>query len=101
MRWERFYREKAAENGVHLFWLAKEIEHDCNRAYAQTTRFEIAESLMLHLHSKYPVKLVVGMEEGFSGAKYIRYVLEQEWEIPIFDNLADTCQSAVEQVFHL
>lgn len=41
--WETIYLNEAAKNGVILFWLAKEFEHACTRAYAQTTRFELAK----------------------------------------------------------
>lgn len=41
--WETRYLNRAAENGCILFWLAKEENHICTRAYAQTSRFELAE----------------------------------------------------------
>ena len=43
VEWETKYLNKASENGVIMFWLAKESIHFCNRSYAQTTRFELAE----------------------------------------------------------
>src|SRR6516225_6635384 len=41
--WETHYLKRASADGVILFWLARETDHDCSRAYAQTTRFELAE----------------------------------------------------------
>src|SRR4051794_6081840 len=41
--WETHHLRRAASNGVILFWLAREEDHRCDRAYAQTTRFELGE----------------------------------------------------------
>src|SRR4051794_35861268 len=46
--WETHHLRRAAEHGAILFWLASEVEHDCGRAYAQTTRFELGEWKMRH-----------------------------------------------------
>src|SRR5262245_33721694 len=46
--WETHHLRRAAADGVILFWAAKEVEHDCARAYAQTTRFELAEWKVRH-----------------------------------------------------
>ncbi len=93
--WETFHLNQAAEEGVILFWMAKETEHDCGRAYAQTTRFEFAE-----WKTKYQVdeiKIAVGIEEGFTGAKYIRRRMSQDCpEITICNSLEETCGRAVE-----
>lgn len=47
--WETYYLNQAAKYGGILFWLAKEKEHVCDRAFAQTTRFELGEWLTKHL----------------------------------------------------
>jgi hypothetical protein len=92
--WETKYLNRAAANGVILFWLAKESIHLCERAYAQTTRFEFAE--WKEKHSRTGVKIAVGIEEGFSGAHYIRRRMTQDYpDIPIRDTLEDTCRDAV------
>jgi hypothetical protein len=94
--WETYYLHRAAENGVIMFWLAKENEHDCSRAYAQTTRFELAEWKVRHEHDR--IKIVVGIEDGFSGAKYIRRRLSQDCpDVKIYDTLKDTCLAAIEK----
>lgn len=107
VRWERFYRQRARDNGVNMFWLAKEIEHDPTRSFAQTTRFELAESLGWYLNRghKHPSKMFIGIEKGFIGANYIEYVVSHDYSeeggeiIPIFnDNLEYTCQMAVEEI---
>ncbi|MEO2088207.1 MAG: nucleoside 2-deoxyribosyltransferase domain-containing protein, partial [Gemmataceae bacterium] len=46
--WETHHLRRAAAGGVILFWLAKEHTHFCERAYAQTTRFELAEWKVRH-----------------------------------------------------
>lgn len=82
--WETYYLDRASKEGVILFWLAKETDHSCERAYAQTTRFELAEWL-----TKYKVKpfnLCLGIEEGFTGARYIRHRMETD-EDKAFDDI--------------
>jgi hypothetical protein len=94
--WETHYR-KLAENGVNLFWLARETEHDTGRAYAQTSRFEIAESMQRHIQRDAP--LVVGIEEGFTGHRYIRRRFSQDVpDVAIVDTLEETCRLAVSLV---
>lgn len=106
VRWERFYRQKARDNGVNVFWLAKEIDHNPRRAFAQTTRFELAESLGWYLDRgiKHSSKIVIGIKEGYFGARYIKYVVDNDYSdeagevIPIYDSLGYTCQMAVEEI---
>ena len=94
--WETAHLNKAAKKGVILFWMAKETEHDCGRAYAQTTRFEFAEWKTKYQFDK-SIKLAVGLEEGYTGAKYIRRRVMQDCpEITINNSLEETCKSAVE-----
>jgi hypothetical protein len=95
--WETHHLRRAAQQGVILFWLATEKEHDCNRSYAQTTRFELAEWKARHERDGAP--LVVGIEEGFSGARYIRRRFGQDCPtIPILSTLEDACRSAIEAI---
>ena len=58
--WETQHLRHASRWGVILFWLAKESVHFCNRAYAQTTRFELGEWKERHCRDN--VKLVVVIE---------------------------------------
>ena len=93
--WETHYLRKAARQGVILFWLAKEFQHDQKRAYAQTSRFELAEWKIRH--ERDGVRLVVGIEDGFSGTKYIKRRFSQDCpNIPILDSLEETCKKAIE-----
>lgn len=92
--WESHYLKKAEKSGVILFWLAKEQEHFPERAYAQTSRFELAEWKVNYQQGN--IKLVLGIEEGFSGARYIRRRFEQDCpKIQIQSTLEDTCQEAL------
>lgn len=92
--WETHYLRMAGNNGVILFWLAKEHTHDPERAYAQTSRFELAEWKMRH--ERDGAKLVVGIEDGFSGARYIKRRLSQDCpNIKICSSLQETCEKAV------
>ena len=92
--WETYHLRHAGKFGVILFWLAKESVHDPKRAYAQTTRFELAEWKMRYEHDN--IKLVIGIEEGFTGAKYIRRRLSQDCpNIKICSTLEETCDQAL------
>ncbi len=93
--WETHYLRRASDNGVIMFYLAKEVDHLCDRAYAQTSRFELGEWKIRH--ERDGVHLVIGIEPGFSNERYIRRRLMQDCpDVPIFDNLWDTCQKALE-----
>ena len=93
--WETHYLRRAATRGCILFWLANEQSHVCERAYAQTTRFELAEWKVRH--ERDGLNLVVGIDSGFSGARYIRRRLSQDCpRVPICDSLVATCSAAVE-----
>lgn len=96
VKWERHYLQKASKREVVMFWLAKEVEHDPKRAYAQTSRVELAE-LKGRIPHATDIKLVLGFEEGFSGARYLKYIFLNDCPyVPMLDNLQNTCQKAVE-----
>ena len=81
--WESRWLTRASEFGVILFWLPKEEVHIQDRAYAQTSRWEISEWKERLKGRKAP--LAVGIEEGFSGARYMKHRLGQShphMEIP-------------------
>src|SRR3989338_3104615 len=92
--WETFHLRKAGKNGVVLFWLEKEFEHCCDRAYAQTTRFELAEwKLRQEFNHE---KLVLGIEKGFTNERYIRRRMMQDCpDVKIHSTLEETCNDAV------
>jgi hypothetical protein len=91
--WETRHLELAAADGVILFWLQKEDEHICERAFAQTTRFELGEYCARARLAA--TRVVVGIDSGFTNARYIRYRLQKESRIPICEYLAETCIQAV------
>jgi hypothetical protein len=93
--WETYHLAKAAEYGVIIFWLAKENEHKCERAYAQTTRFELAEMLMTHKY-RHEVNLAIGVEPGFSGDMYLRRrIVELCPDLTVLSTLEETCSRAI------
>ncbi len=92
--WERSHLKKSWRKGVVMFWLAKEYEHHCDRSYAQTSRVELAESKLRHEINW--SKLVVGIESGFSGERYIRKIFSGDCpDVKIYDNLKETCEEAI------
>jgi hypothetical protein len=93
--WETHYLNRAGANGAIMFWLAKEFRHTCERAYAQTSRFELGE--WKTKHQLRGIKLTVGIEEGFTGARYMKRRLSQDCpDVPVLSNLEETCRKAVE-----
>ena len=95
--WETEYLRRAAGHGAILFWLAAQTIETPGRAYAQTTRFELAEHKAKHEQDGR--KIVVGIEEGFGNARYISRRFEQDCpEVPLLHDLAKTCFAAVELV---
>lgn len=92
--WETYFLRKASKKGVVLFWLAKEHTHNCERAFAQTSRFELAEWKVRH--ERDGVNLVIGIESGFTNERYIRRRFSQDCpEIIICKSLLETCKGAV------
>ena len=92
--WEHHYLAAAGEDGVILFWLARELKHNCKRVYAQTTRFELGEQVARSGLSG--IKVAVGIEDGFSNARYIKRTLSKKYpQIPICGGLEETCDAAI------
>jgi hypothetical protein len=95
--WETENLRKAGKNGVIMFWLAKESEQIQERSYAQTSRAELFEWKVRH--ERDGAKIVIGIEEGFSGSKYIRRRFGQDCpDVPILDSLEETCKKALETI---
>jgi hypothetical protein len=93
VNWETHHLRRAAESGVILFWLAREVVSVPGRSYAQTTRFELAEWKVRHERDR--VRLVIGIEDGFSGARYIRHRFGQDCpQVPLVSSLPEACASA-------
>lgn len=95
VNWETHHLRRAAHCGVILFWLARESVVVPGRSYAQTTRFELAEWKVRH--ERDGAQLVIGIEEGFSGARYVRHRFAQDCpRVPLVATLAEACRLAVE-----
>ena len=94
--WETLHLRRAGLKGVIMFWLAREESPISGRAYVQTTRFELAEWVTQHKYMR--AKIVVGIEEGYSGERYIRKRLQETPDIPILDNLDEVCAEALKKI---
>ncbi len=96
--WETKYLAAAGRRGCILFWLAKENEHTCKRAYGQTTRFELGEwfGRVAAYTVSTSANVVVGIEDGFTNARYIRRRLytDRFARIGVFESLEETCEQA-------
>jgi hypothetical protein len=92
--WETEYLRRAGAHGCVLFWLAREQAHNCARPHAQTTRFELAEWKERAARDR--AHLVVGIEDGFTGARYIRHRFALDApHVPVCDSLEATCRAAI------
>lgn len=97
VEWETENLRKAGKNGVIMFWLASESEQIPGRSYAQTTRAELFEWKVRH--ERDGAKIILGIEEGFSGSRYIRKRFNQDCpEVLILDSLVLTCKKALEML---
>ena len=95
LRWETAFVERAARAGCVMFWLAREINHRCNRAYAQQVRFELGEWAALSRAGL--ARVVVGIEMGFTGGPYLRRRLTLAYpNVPVCSTLRQTCAVAAE-----
>jgi len=91
--WETFHLRRAGENGTILFWLSNESDHPYGIAFAQTTRFELAEWMMRHIRDS--ANLAVGMEEDFTGGQYLKHRFAKDCpDVPISHSLEETCTVA-------
>jgi len=93
--WETHYLNRAAKLGAIIFWLANQVEETPGRSYAQTSRFELGE--WKQRHQQDGTNLVVGIEEGFGNARYIRRRLSQDCpDVSLHDSLYDTCEVTID-----
>jgi hypothetical protein len=95
LAWEQAFIERAAQNGVVLFYCAKEISHRCNRTYAAQMRFELGEWAVKAQAGL--ARLVVGIEKGFTGGPYLqrRFTLHYP-NVVVCRTLRQTCAAAAE-----
>lgn len=88
--WEHYWLERAK---VKLFWFPNPESINPNRAYAQTSRFELAEEMVYNQFNF--SEMSVGIEPGFSGERYIRYTLSKKIpKVKICSSLEETCLEA-------
>lgn len=95
--WETEYLNKAANKGIILFWLPNSATQNLERSYAQTTRFELSEWFTKHKMNN-NINIVIGIEPGFHGERYIKYRINKESDIPIFDNINDMINYISEKI---
>ena len=97
VRWERHYLDIAGEphsRSAIMFWFPKEEVAVPGRAYAQTSRWEVAT--WKERHKTLGSQVVIGIEEGFSGGRYMKSMLDAENpDIPLLNSLEETCKRAV------
>jgi hypothetical protein len=96
--WEHDHLYYAARHGVTLAWLARHTEIIPGRAHAQTTRYELGEAATLN--RVFGIRLVVGIEKGFSGERYLRRTMgKKNPNVCIFSDLTQTCEEAIKLLY--
>lgn len=99
--WETKHLQRAYNNGIIVFWLAKQETHYCERPHGQTSRFEIGEwfgkaSLYPHEADYKQYRFAVGIEPGFTNERYITRRFKQIWpDFQIPNTLEDTVKLAM------
>lgn len=92
--WETYHIKRAGENGAIMFWFPKESKHNSGKGYERRT--EVILGICMVRHERDGVKLSVGIERGFSEERHIRRVFNNDYpEVPVLDNLRETCLSVV------
>lgn len=95
INWEHYCLAYARANGVILFWFPREKVHHPERAYAQTSRFELGREFEAHCMKL--SRIIVGIEPGFSNERYLRYTISKySPDIPLCNTLKETCERALE-----
>ena len=92
--WESGHLNLAGEQGAVMFWLPNQAESlKEGKDYAQTSRFEIGEWMV---RASQGASVVLGIEEGFKDASYIRRRFSQNCpEVTIQETLNATCAEAL------
>lgn len=96
--WEHTHLASAHNQGVRLFWLAKQTIPMPHRSYGLTTMFELGEAIGdIIAKSQNPAsKIIVGIEEGFTNEKYLRYTIAKKSPTVILaSTLKETCQQTI------
>lgn len=70
VNWESKYLELAGNQGIIVFWFAKETEKIQGRSFARTSRVEYGEWIGKSQLIK-KINMIVGYENGFDGFEYI------------------------------
>lgn len=97
--WELHYLREAWKRGILLCWFPAEQEHRCDEPFAQNCRDEFGRSIEQHIHNR--ARLVVGIEPGYGGGRFLRTALEvdcQDLKVPT--TLAATCNFALAMFNH-
>lgn len=98
--WETRMLNTTAKNGVIVFWLPKQTIDVPGRAYAQTTRFELAEWKVQAQYGK--AQLALGIEPGFTNERYIRRRFSQDLpQMAVHATMQETLDDALQHVNQL
>ena len=96
VEWEHEHIWKTLSQGVMLFWMPVSNGGGDYRSYAKTTRFELGFVFGVRKGASPPADLVVGIEQGFPGARYLRKTFgDKDPSVPIRSSLEDTVRQTL------
>ncbi|MBU1039276.1 hypothetical protein KKC17_03600 [Patescibacteria group bacterium] len=88
--------------GVIMFWcppMECQERPNYNGSYAQSTRYEVGKwfTRLNENPQEWPGKVIMGMEHGFSGARYVDFDLKADYGVEIFwGDLQEFCYKTLE-----
>ena len=98
VNWESEFLNKAGQQGVVVFWLAKEEEKIEGRTYCQTSRFELGEWFSKGKNIE-NFKIVIGADKDFHGTRYVEKKFKDEYEeFELYSSLNDVADEIVKQI---
>jgi hypothetical protein len=99
--WEEDHILRSYDNGGILYWFDAQdpdIPYEKGRAYAQTTRIEIGDTLAVK-RLGHDINAVFGFDPKYKGGseKYLRKKANKHG-VPVFDELEVACRALVNQI---
>ena len=95
--WEKAYLMRSAQLGTIAFWFAArdfKLPYPEDRSYAQTSRVEFGRALGWKDRDP-SIQISLGIEPGYSGSEKYFKTCADEFDLPVFATLEETCLSAL------
>jgi hypothetical protein len=100
VKWEKVGLNAVKKSGGVIFWFAKRdlsVPYEETRAYAQTTRIEFGRVMGWKDYDP-TINVSIGIEPGYKGSEKYFKTCADEFELPIFPTLEETCIDALKLI---